>query len=68
MEKLHRPTSKTFLKIASEGMHTAVGFKFFVSRFYYRSYILSASSVSTSDTSRPISSNANRFAVLIKTG
>ena len=41
-----------------------VGFIFFVSRFYYRSFILSASSVSTNGTS--ISSNANRFAVLIK--
>ena len=43
--------------------HPVVGFKFFVSRFYYRSYILSASSVSTNGTS--ISSNANRFAVMI---
>ena len=46
------------------GMHPEVGFKFFVSRFYYRRYILSASSVSANGTS--ISSNANRFAVLIK--
>ena len=46
------------------GVHPVVGFKFFVSRFYFKSCILSASSVSTNGTT--ISSNANRFAVVIK--
>ena len=45
------------------GSLPVVGFKFFVSWFYYRSNILSASSVSTNGTS--ISSDANWFAVLI---
>ena len=53
-----------FTKVFNAYLCPVVRFKFFVSRFYYRSCILSASSVSTNGTS--ISSNANRFAVLIK--
>ena len=70
----HTPAFGRFTLALHVGLHeifqsflkhvTSRGFKFFVSRFYHRSYILSASSVSTTGTS--ISSNANRFAVLIK--
>ena len=50
--------------VPNESPWAVAGFKFFVSRFYYKSYTLSASSVSTNGTS--MRSNANRFAALIK--